>query len=106
VSGEVLLQQRPLGNREGQQERQRPAKSGDLPRQTEGHLPLLNRVARRVSMTTRVSTVQLSISRRIAAGLAVIFVGSSLLYAVGLSDMTAAHNAAHDTRHAIGFPCH
>jgi len=57
-------------------------------------------------MTTRTNTVQLSISRRVAAGLAVIFVGATLLYAVGLSNMAVAHNAAHDTRHAIGFPCH
>ncbi len=57
-------------------------------------------------MTTRTNTVQLSISQRVAAGLAVIFVGATLLYAVGLSNMAVAHNAAHDTRHAIGFPCH
>ena len=57
-------------------------------------------------MTTRTNTVQLSISRRVAAGLAVIFVGATLLYAVGLSNLAVAHNAAHDTRHAIGFPCH
>ena len=57
-------------------------------------------------MTTITNTVSLSISQRIATGLAVIFVGATLLYTVGLSHMTVAHNAAHDTRHAIGFPCH
>lgn len=57
-------------------------------------------------MTTITNTVSLTISQRIATGLAVIFVGTVLLYTVGLSHMTVAHNAAHDTRHAIGFPCH
>ncbi len=57
-------------------------------------------------MTTRTNTIQVSVSQRIAAGLVVIFVGATLLYTVGLSHMALAHNAAHDTRHAIGFPCH
>jgi cobalt transporter subunit CbtB len=41
-----------------------------------------------------------------AAGLALLFIGLTLTFAVGLSNMAVAHNAAHDTRHAIGFPCH
>ena len=57
-------------------------------------------------MTTRTNLVSLAISQRIAAGLVVVFVGVTLLYAVGLSHLAVAHNAAHDTRHAIGFPCH
>ncbi|MCB1377253.1 MAG: CbtB-domain containing protein [Alphaproteobacteria bacterium] len=57
-------------------------------------------------MTTRTHTVSLSLSQRIAAGLTLIFVGATLFFAVGLSNMAVAHNTAHDTRHAIGFPCH
>ena len=57
-------------------------------------------------MTATTNSVSLSISQRIAAGLALIFVGATLFYAVGLSNMAVAHNTAHDTRHAIGFPCH
>ena len=57
-------------------------------------------------MTARITTVPLSISRRIAAGACLLFVGGTLFFAVGLSGMSAAHNTAHDTRHAIGFPCH
>jgi cobalt transporter subunit CbtB len=30
--------------------------------------------------------------------------GVAMLFAVGFMDV--AHNAAHDTRHAIAFPCH
>ena len=57
-------------------------------------------------MTTRTNTVQLSISQRISAGLVCVFIGASLVFALGLSPMAVAHDAAHDTRHALGFPCH
>ncbi|WP_373504952.1 CbtB-domain containing protein [Aestuariivirga sp.] len=57
-------------------------------------------------MTARISSSSLSLSNRVAAGLALVFVGATLFFAVGLSNMAVAHNTAHDTRHAIGFPCH
>lgn len=38
--------------------------------------------------------------------LAVVLFGLIVLYAVGFSEIPAAHHAAHDTRHANGFPCH
>jgi len=31
---------------------------------------------------------------------------AKILYGVGFSPFTRAHNAAHDSRHANGFPCH
>ena len=57
-------------------------------------------------MTATTSTVTLTISQRFAAGLVAILIGSALLYTVALSPMALAHNAAHDTRHGLGFPCH
>jgi cobalt transporter subunit CbtB len=57
-------------------------------------------------MTVHTNTVSLSISQRVAAGLVCIFIGATLVFTVGLSHLTAAHNAAHDTRHGLGFPCH
>lgn len=57
--------------------------------------------ARTVSASSSVS-----VSKRVAAGLALLFIGATLVFTVGLSHMSLAHNAAHDTRHAIGFPCH
>lgn len=57
-------------------------------------------------MTALIKTQPLSISQRLAAGLVCAFVGLTVVYAVGLSDMAFAHNAAHDTRHSLGFPCH
>ena len=47
----------------------------------------------------------LSLADRIPA-LVVFAVGLAIVYAVGLSPFAEGHNAAHDTRHASGFPCH
>jgi cobalt transporter subunit CbtB len=57
-------------------------------------------------MTAHQLTTSLSLAQRISAGLASLFLGTALLYGVGLSQDVRMHNAAHDTRHAIGFPCH
>lgn len=35
-----------------------------------------------------------------------ILMGLSLVYFAGFSHMELVHNAAHDTRHSSGFPCH
>lgn len=37
---------------------------------------------------------------------AALLLGLVMLYAVGFSEASAAHNAAHDVRHAAGRPCH
>jgi cobalt transporter subunit CbtB len=50
-----------------------------------------------------------SMSIRIARNMpaiAVLLFGLITLYSVGFSTASRAHNAAHDTRHATGFPCH
>jgi len=58
-------------------------------------------------MTARTNiALPISLSQRLAAGLVCIFVGATIVYTVGLSHVVFAHNAAHDTRHALGFPCH
>jgi cobalt transporter subunit CbtB len=41
----------------------------------------------------------------IAAAMAALF-GAFLLWGVGFSHSEVLHNAAHDTRHSTGFPCH
>jgi cobalt transporter subunit CbtB len=38
--------------------------------------------------------------------LGVIILGALLLYGVGFSNISVVHSAAHDARHANGFPCH
>lgn len=38
--------------------------------------------------------------------LALLVFGLVMLYGVGFTTLGVVHNAAHDTRHAAGFPCH
>ncbi len=51
------------------------------------------------SPTTRDTT-------RMIAGLIALFLGGFLVFGVGLANSATLHNAAHDTRHSYGFPCH
>ncbi|MGR3572719.1 CbtB domain-containing protein [Brevirhabdus sp.] len=37
---------------------------------------------------------------------AAVLAGLVLLFAAGISQASVLHNAAHDQRHAIAFPCH
>ena len=53
----------------------------------------------------RHSTVLGAESRAIPA-FAAILLGMVLLYGVGFAPIAVLHNAAHDTRHSIAFPCH
>ena len=43
--------------------------------------------------------------RRIA-GLSLLALGAIVILGVGFAAPEAVHNAAHDLRHAVGFPCH
>jgi len=35
-----------------------------------------------------------------------IALGAFIVLGVGFSHISVAHNAAHDTRHTLAFPCH
>jgi cobalt transporter subunit CbtB len=43
---------------------------------------------------------------RLLACACAALLGLVLLYGVGLSQPQVVHDAAHDARHAMGFPCH
>ena len=43
--------------------------------------------------------------RVLGAAMAAMF-GVLIIGVVGFSHLEVAHNAAHDTRHSNGFPCH
>jgi cobalt transporter subunit CbtB len=45
-------------------------------------------------------------SSTIAQTLGACVFGMLVLFAVGFMPMDAGHNAAHDTRHTVAFPCH
>lgn len=38
--------------------------------------------------------------------LSAMLLGAMIVFGVGFSDVSVAHNAAHDVRHASNFPCH
>lgn len=40
------------------------------------------------------------------AALGSLFLGALFIFIIGFSPIDVVHNAAHDTRHAAGFPCH
>jgi len=60
-------------------------------------------------MNASVQTVtvsSLSLSQRLIAGGLALFLGLVLVGGIGFASDMAVHNGAHDTRHALGFPCH
>jgi cobalt transporter subunit CbtB len=59
-----------------------------------------------VSDVTDRNTVTVSVQSRMAAGVVALVLGTFLLFGVGFANSQVLHNAAHDTRHALTFPCH
>ena len=45
-------------------------------------------------------------AKSIGAAMLAIALGVTILYVVGFSSSDLLHAAAHDVRHAAGFPCH
>lgn len=45
-------------------------------------------------------------AQTIAAAFAAAIVGIFLVWSVGFAPIAALHNAAHDVRHSMAFPCH
>jgi len=62
--------------------------------------------ARRMMMTTAVQTqTEIQTSTK-AAAIAVFMFGAMLVGVTGFAHSQTLHNAAHDSRHAMAFPCH
>ncbi|MBC7939142.1 MAG: CbtB-domain containing protein [Chitinophagaceae bacterium] len=45
-------------------------------------------------------------SSNVTSLIGAVLLGSVIVFATGFSGTSAAHNAAHDMRHANAFPCH
>lgn len=58
-----------------------------------------------IAQSTSVQT-SVSQSTTLLQTLSAMAFGVVMLLAVGFAPMDAAHNAAHDTRHSLAFPCH
>lgn len=56
--------------------------------------------------TASVSTPTLSVSERVKAIAAALVIGVALIYTTGFAASSNVHNAAHDSRHGLAFPCH
>jgi cobalt transporter subunit CbtB len=56
--------------------------------------------------TAPISSTSIAIDRRMVAGAVCLLLGLFMLAGVGFAGPQLIHNAAHDTRHAVGFPCH
>ncbi len=52
------------------------------------------------------ATLPLADSNRLMAVVLASLMGVALLYGAGFAQSEMLHNAAHDSRHASGFPCH
>ena len=56
-------------------------------------------------MTTAVKTTARA-DTGLGTIIAVAFLGVAVLFVAGHAQSAALHDAAHDLRHATGFPCH
>ncbi len=45
-------------------------------------------------------------SEMLIAAVMAALLGAFVIWGVGFSPIAALHNAAHDTRHSMAFPCH
>lgn len=52
------------------------------------------------------STRLAALREKLVPALCAAGLGAVLLFGAGFASMQALHNAAHDSRHSAGFPCH
>jgi cobalt transporter subunit CbtB len=83
-------------------------KPGDLP--TQGITAMSSGGGRReiVDMSVLVKSAPIATVRReqLRYGVAAILLGIVFIGVTGFAQPEAIHDAAHDTRHSITFPCH
>jgi len=65
----------------------------------EGDMPVTRLAAQTIPASRAVTS-------RIAPAIFALVLGASLLVLAGFAWPSALHNATHDTRHALGLPCH
>lgn len=59
-----------------------------------------------ISGQAEVSNRLVSLREKMIPALCAAGLGAVLLFGAGFASMEALHNAAHDSRHSAGFPCH
>lgn len=68
--------------------------------------PPSGETARSVDMNTTTRGAAASSSSSLSAIVVAAFVGVAIVFTAGMAQSDALHDAAHDVRHATGFPCH
>ncbi|MCK4493330.1 MAG: CbtB-domain containing protein [Methylococcales bacterium] len=59
-----------------------------------------------MSIVTQTTTTPVTSFQKNRQILASVLLGLIVLSIVGFAPLDVIHNAAHDTRHSSGFPCH
>lgn len=59
-----------------------------------------------MTSTTLSHSASRTLGQRLIVTVGSMFMGAMLVYFAGFSHIDLVHNAAHDTRHSSGFPCH
>ena len=57
-------------------------------------------------MNATLNTTATKTSTGLASIVMVALIGATLVFAAGFANSAVLHDAAHDTRHSTGFPCH
>lgn len=52
------------------------------------------------------TTTKAAATSNLATIVFVALIGAALIFTAGFANSATMHNAAHDSRHSIGFPCH
>ena len=56
--------------------------------------------------TLNATESDVAINETLKARMLAVAFGTAILFVVGFANSTSVHNAAHDTRHTLAFPCH
>jgi cobalt transporter subunit CbtB len=59
-----------------------------------------------VKLQGQAGSVTAARSDTLIAAIVAAMLGVFLIWGVGFAPIAVLHNAAHDTRHSIAFPCH
>lgn len=57
-------------------------------------------------MTTQTQVISTTKSSTLVSALLAAVLGGAMLFVAGHAQSATLHDAAHDVRHATGFPCH
>ncbi len=59
-----------------------------------------------VNVRTQSATGSSVGTRVVLPAVLALFIGATMVLTTGFASPSVLHNAAHDTRHAMAFPCH